>query len=230
MTNCKTKCSDGKCGDDKAADSKELECAVTAEKNLLHLSFLYNNSGFQSRRDLSATYEIVIYNRSCHEIRDVSIRDTMLGLISTDFTGDNDGETRPFYTSIIAYSPTLVPNSFNQIATAGGELLGAGSTVPARSLVTLQIRITGAGYLITTPPTGGAPNDPSVNSPDGNDVGMAIQNTAMIRGNVCKGKACGCKCYIPLFPIYVKSGIKRGINVSRNFFVNPPVANPVPPP
>ena len=215
MTNHKSKCGNGKCADEKF-DLKDLDCGVTAEKNLLHLVFLYNNGVGASRRDVSATYEIVIFNRSCNEIRNVHIKDSFLGLMP-GLTGS--GEVRQFYTQIISASPSLFTNTYNQMVAAGGELLAAGSTVPARSAVSLVIRITGRGFVIGTDPA--SPTPTPVDGLDENQVPLSVQNTAVITGDICKSKGCGCRCYVPLFPIYVKSGLGDGIEVTRQFTVNP---------
>jgi hypothetical protein len=202
--------------DSKPLDTKDCENLITAEKNLLHLSYI--GSGTTSRTDVTATYEIVIFNRSCYDLRNVSIVDSLLGL-----RGDVDpmeGELRPYFTGVFIATPqqTLFPNTFNQIINGGNELLAAGSYVPARSVATLQVRITGRGFFEATPPGTGIPV-PGANNVS--DISMAVQNTAVIRGDLIKNKLCGCRSSVPIFPIYVKSGERQAINVQRIGLLSP---------
>ena len=215
---CQPKC-EKKCNKEKKCCEEIPE--ITAEKNLLNLSYLIEGSGI-SGPDVSATYEIVIFNRSCHDICNLSIDDTFCGLLPNDFTPDGEfgGELRPYFTGVDASTlyPTVVPNTFDQIVATKGQILAAGSYVPAFSIVSILIRITGRGFLMPVTPNGGV----QITGSQTPNVSMCLQNTAIIKGDIKKRKSCGCHVCVPIFPLYVKSGEKETQKISNLLFQNLP--------
>jgi len=185
---------------------------ITAEKNLLNISYLTEGSGI-SGPDMSATYEIIIFNRSPFKFTNVSIVDTFLGLYPNIFgpTGTFGGELRPYFTNVSAEpsDPNMIPNTFDQIVANNGNLVACGSFIPPHSVASIIVRITGRGFLLPTPPssTGGPANQiPFEGVPK---FSMDVQNTALISGKITKKLPCHCHVCAPIFPIYVKSGIAR---------------------
>jgi len=207
---CSGKCQEKvKCHHDKE---------VTAEKNLLNLSYLTEGAGI-SEHDVSATYEIVIFNRSDSKLSHLSINDSLMGLHPNVFgpTGGFGGELRPYFTNVTINSchPTLIPNNFDQIVAGKGELLACGSYVPEHSVCSLIVRLTGRGFLLPNFPEGGEQLADSSDFQVPN-VSMCLQNTAIIRGKLCKKLDCGCHVSAPIFPLYVKSGEKQVVQMSYN--------------
>lgn len=204
---------DGRCNSDKKCHAEEFK-EITAEKNTLNISWMVEGADL-SGPDISATYEIVIFNRSCHDLTCLTIYDSFMGLMPNTLTPDGTfgGELRPYFTNVTAETlhPTIVPNSFEQIVAAGGNLLGPGSYVPARSVCTILVRITGRGFLLPVSPAGG-PQIPFAGSAD---VNMAIQNTSLISGSIKKKKSCGCNVCVPMFPLYIKSGLNQTQKVAN---------------
>ena len=189
---------------------------ITAEKHLLNLSYLTQGGGI-SHPDCTATYEIVIFNRSNNDLKHLSVVDSMMGLRPNIFgaTGDFGGELRPYFTNVTATSchNSIIPNTFEQIVAGNGELVACGSHVPARSVCTLLVRITGRGFLLPVPPGGTqqlADSDDEVRN-----VSMCVQNTAIIRGKMHVRSGCGCEDDVHIFPIYVKSGEKQTIQLTE---------------
>jgi|LakMenEpi03Aug12_release.lakeMendotaPanAssembly.Ray.scaffolds.fasta_scaffold299957_2 hypothetical protein len=196
----------------------EEKCDVSAEKNLLNLAYM--EEGNTSSPDVSATYEIVIFNRSNNKITDLSIVDSLLGLQpNTGITGPYGGELRPYFTNIRSEtcSNTLVLNSFDQIAATRGQLLGPGSFINPKSICSIIVRITGRGFLSAVDPE----SNQQVNTQKGS-ISMCIQNTAIISGSVTKSEHCGCTKKYSLFPLYVKSGEKQTNSVVFIGFAQPP--------
>lgn len=203
-----------KCGERCYRSVKcHTECPeITAEKNLLNLSTV--TDGYISGPDVSATYEIVISNKSHNKVTCLSIIDSFFGLYPNvdGPSGLFGGELRPHYTNISVETGcnTVIPNSYDQMVAAGGELLAPGSYMLPFSVCSVFVRITGRGFFLS--------NDPSQPGPTGqnidNGVGkysMSLQNTSIIRGTICKKLSCGCHCTAPIFPIYVKSGIQNPV-------------------
>ncbi|QKF94683.1 hypothetical protein QKU48_gp1225 [Fadolivirus algeromassiliense] len=220
MSSNKDKCSNPKpCGGKCYLTQKEHcehRCDITAEKNLLNLTYLTEGSGI-SEPDVSATFEIVIFNRSNCKLSNLSICDSFMGLQPNTFgsTGDFGGEVRPYFTnvSVTCCSATIFPNNFDQIVAGGGELINKSiSYVPANSLCSLIVRITGRGFRLPQLP------DQNQQLPFGETpaITMCVQNTAIIRGNVTKKNDCGCVITVPIFPLYVKSGEKQAVNIKYN--------------
>jgi hypothetical protein len=201
----------GKC-ENKLKDCQE-KCHITAEKNLLNVTYIVEGAGI-SNPDISATYEIVIFNNSDCKLCNLSVIDSMMGLQGNVFgdTGNFGGELRPYFTNVTvtAHNTTLIPNNFDQIVLGGGELLAAGSYIPARSVCNLLVRITGRGFLLPRDPLTGQ----QIVEADQISLNMCIQNTALIRGNIHKKRECGCHATVPMFPIYVKSGEKTTNNIT----------------
>ena len=201
----------------KCHEHHEIRChgdckEITAEKNLLNISYL-TEGGSISGPDISATYEIIIFNRSCFKFTNVSIVDTFLGLYPNIVgpTGTFGGELRPYFTNVSAEpsDPNMIPNTFDQIVANNGNLVASGSFIPPFSVASIIIRITGRGFLLATPPnqTGGASNQiPFSTLPK---FSMDVQNTALISGKITKRLSCHCHVCAPIFPIYVKSGITK---------------------
>ena len=187
---------------------------ITAEKNLLNLSYLTEGSRI-SGPDISATYEIVIFNRSPYKLTHLSICDSFLGLFPNTFDSDGTfgGELRPYFTNVAAEpcDPNIIPNTFEQIVAKKGELIACGSYIPAHSIGAIMVRITGRGFLLPTPPNqqGGSGNQiPFSTDPK---YSMCVQNTSIIRGNLVKKLPCHCHVSAPIFPLYVKSGIQTAV-------------------
>lgn len=221
-----------KCGNQQPCGSKcyikvgehcDQKCDIKAEKNLLNLTYLTEGSMI-SEPDISATFEIVIFNRSSCKLTNLSIIDSFMGLQGNDFgpTGGFGGELRPYYTNVTvnSCSGTIFPNNFQQIIDGGGELVNKTlSYIPPNSVCSLIVRITGRGFRL--------PNFPLDNEQlpfEGVPaITMCIQNTAIIRGNVSKKHDCGCYATVPIFPLYVKSGEKQAINIKYVLPTNPPI-------
>jgi hypothetical protein len=190
---------DGKCHKTKCVDCPE----ITAEKNLLNLSYL-TEGAVSSTPDVCVTYEIIIFNRSHHDLTHLTVDDTFCGFMPNTLTSGGGGELRAYFTNVMATSihPTIIPNTFDQIVATKGQLLGAGSYIPARSVCSIILRIAGRGFLLPVTPNGGQ----QITGDHVPDLNMALQNTAIICGHLKKKHECGCKTHVPIFPIYVKSG------------------------
>jgi hypothetical protein len=205
------------------------DCDIKAEKNLLNLEYISDGAGI-SEPDISATYEIVIFNRSHCKLSNLSIIDSMMGFQGNVFgsTGGFGGELRPYYTNVhvLPCSATVVPLTFEQIMENCGELVDkCNSYIPPCSVISVIVRITGRGFLLANFPTTGE-QLPFADEPS---ITMCVQNTATIRGTITKKHDCGhCVVTAPIFPIYVKSGVKEAIKICYTLpTIEPGVIPPV---
>lgn len=209
---CKPKPCDGKCHL-KLVNHCDQKCDIRAEKNLLNLTYITEGSGI-SEPDVSATFEIVIFNRCNSKLTHLSIVDSLMGLQPNVFgpTGTFGGELRPYFTnvSVTTCHGTIIPNNFSQIVSGMGELVDPASYVPANSVCSVIVRITGRGFRLPVDPT----TLEQIPFEGQLAVTMCVQNTAIIKGKVNKKNDCGCHICVPIFPIYVKSGEKQAINVN----------------
>ncbi len=233
---CACKCDPCKSGHKKCAKPCADPCAkleikecqtdfgVCAEKNLLNLSFLTDARQQQiSSPDISATYEIVITNKTCNKLTNLSIIDTLLGLQGNDLNqeGTFGGELRPYFTNVDVSTcdDTITPLAFEDIVDQNGQLVDTSkSYVPACSVCVITVRITGRGFLLAQDPEEGE-QIPFVGQ---RNISMCVQNTAIVKGTLEVVDQCTC-CTTehPIFPIHVKSGEKQAIDVTNE--LNPDI-------
>ena len=183
--------------------------ALKVEKTILNAGFIADGSNI-SAPDFSVTFEIVLTNCTCHQICDISIIDSLMGLKGKPFNDhDNNnfgGELRPYFTNvdIIGCDNCLVPLTFDRIIKHCGELLDTcRSYIEPCSIARLLVRITGRGFL--NPVT---PNEGEQTSVEKYKWTTLMQNSAVVRGNIIVDH---CQ-KVPIFPIYIKSGIVKGWN------------------
>ena len=195
---------------------------IKVEKHLLNISYLDNFSGI-SGPDFVAIYEIVLWNRSCLALKNLSIVDSFLGLDPEPFDSSHNfgGELRPYFTAVTAvgYEPNLFPLTFEQIGNANtGEILDTTqSYLPAQSITRVLVRITGRGFFTPTNPTD---NQPIPDSSIKSKVAYILQNSAVIKGSFIEEGHCNNNIEHPIFPIYVRSGIAQ-VTSNFNFYVAP---------
>ena len=192
---CETKCCIKKCNLPKDV--------LSAEKTLLNLCFV--EGGYTTGPDFCATFEIVLINQTCHKIKNISIIDSLMGLNGepTGVTGPSGGELRPHYSNveIIGHCPTLVPLSFDDIVERGGELLDKSqSYLDPCAIANIRVRIAGNGILNAVDPE---TNDQTTTGTQRFKYTSMIQNTAMIKGDICLNT---CET-VKIFPLYIKSGV-----------------------
>lgn len=187
--------------------------ALKVEKTILNAGFIADGSSI-SAPDFSVTFEIVLTNCTCHQICDLSIIDSLMGLKGQPFNGDDDnnygGELRPYFTNvdIIGCDNCLVPLRFDKIIKRCGELLDTcRSFIEPCSIARLMVRITGRGFL--NPVT---PSENEQTSVEKYKWTTLMQNTAVVKGNILVDH---CQ-KVPIFPIYIKSGIVKGWNAELN--------------
>lgn len=217
--NCKKSCDrdcDRSCEQNCLIKKCELpRCVIKAQKTILNVAFLLENG--EGLDDFCATFEIVIFNETCNRIKNICIIDSLMGLtIESGFTG---GELRPHFTNveITGCHPTFTPYNFDQIAANGGQLVDPSTSyLDPCEVAVLRVRLAGRGYLIGQDPTTGEPGPVEGAIPK---YTALMQNTAIIRGNVAISQSET----IPMYPVYIKSGMIAGMSTQvLNFFEGPP--------
>ena len=202
---------------DYCAEAKK----ITVEKHLLNLSYLDNFSNI-SGPDFVAIYEIVLWNRSCLPLKNLSIVDSFLGLDPEPFDSAHNfgGELRPYFTAVTAvgYETNIFPLTFEQIGNANtGEILDTTqSFLPPQSVTRVLVRITGRGFFNPTNPVD---NQPINNSSTKSKVAYILQNTALVKGSFIEVAHCKTIEH-PIFPIYVRSGSNQATK-NYNFYEAP---------
>jgi len=180
----------------KSVENHGNDCSeIRVEKNILNIS--YAGYGPSSNPDVIATYEIVIFNRSCSDLKKLKIEDSLLGFLTNADSTEN--EVNPYFTSIkveACHCATIVPNTFEQIIECG-SLVTCESYVKAKSVARIIVRIAGRGLFVA--------NDNQVDPIT--QINVCVQNTVLVSGCVHKKKSCGCHGYVSIFPIYAKSGV-----------------------
>lgn len=175
--------------------------SITAQKHLLLFTLLDETAS--SELDMSVIYEIVIFNKSSYDLKDLVVDDSLFGLRPSTGPGD-DGELDPNYTHVVIDCPggTVTGNTFDEIVSSDGNLVASGSYVPAKSVCRIRVRVTGVGLLQAYLPTTGEPDGTNRYAST-----VHVQNTVLISGTVNKKKSCGCYTIASIYPIYVRSGI-----------------------
>lgn len=177
----------------------QTDYGVCVEKNLLNLA--YNNCLTDS---VSGTYEIVITNKSCNKLTNLSIVDTFFGF-RVPSEEQSGSELNPEFTNVqvLSCDESITPLSFDDIIKNNGQLLNTNkSYIPACSICVITVRITGTGLLLSNE----ANKSISITS-------LCVQNTSVVKGTLEVVDPCTC-CITehPIFPIHVKSGEKQAAN------------------
>ena len=196
---------------------------IKVEKHLLNISYLDNYSNI-SGPDFVAIYEIVLWNRSCLPLKNLSIVDSFLGLDPEPFNsaGNFGGELRPYFTAVtsVGYESNIFPLTFEQIGNANtGEILDTTqSFLPPQSVTRVLVRISGRGFFNPTNPVDNQP----INNPNTikSKVAYILQNSALIKGSFIEEGHCNNNIEHPIFPIYVRSGIAQ-VTSNFNFYGAP---------
>jgi len=189
---------------EKCADKCEIKidpcvypkCVLEVEKNLLNLSYASERESITGS-PFTAIFEIIIRNNTCNKISNLSIVDSLLGLTpKCVLRSDSEEDNHALITSVavIGCDSTFVPLKSHEIIENCGELLDVcRSYIEPCGTARLTLRITGSGYIFNC---------------DEREFKFTslMQNTSLIKGLLHFGK----HKRIPIFPIYVKTGVFEG--------------------
>ena len=142
-----------------------------------------------------ATYEIIIINKTCKTICNLSLEDSFAGYkLSTNALAS---EINPDFTFVrpINY-PSVTPYTFDQIVANNGNLVDpCKSWVGPCDTVRIILRIAYKGYKSDNTGTTTVECDPQVHT-------LFFCNTLTLRGKLVKADKCGCEieeeCFVPI--------------------------------
>jgi hypothetical protein len=180
----------------KIVERRSQDNLVEAKKVLLHISQINNNPEEENpQSDFVAIYEIVIFNNSNYNLVELSVKDSLMGLLT-------DAELNSGLTNVTVTSSTQLPvNNFNAIMANKNELLEQKTllnTIPKNTIANLIVRITGKGQLKGRDPANNnltGPITPANQSP------YYVSNSAIISGKfqLCPNNPNKTKDFKPLY-------------------------------
>lgn len=182
----------------KSCDSQKCNVScddgIEVKKKLLNLA--------RTGGTFAATYDIVIINKTCDNLCNLSVIDSFSGFKHRD---ENNTEIFLEYSNAEAQcdDECIKVLPIEQIVANKGQLVDVcKSTVPARSICRIVLRIVGEPIVLLSTATDGETRP---------RFDLLLCNSVVVKGCLASKAKCGC-CYSnkrPIMPIYASSGTHR---------------------